>query len=165
MDIFIEQLYAVPQTGATAVKKILIWGVAVILILILLFLGFFVLNFLFSIAFLVAFGVGFLAHFLSGKLNVEYEYILTDGEIAIDRIQNQRRRKRMLKFNCGEISGLGPENRVPPGRQIERFCAKDDGYFFAAGEKTVIFAPNERFREEMAKFVPRYLKKELEELA
>lgn len=162
MDIFIEQLYAMPMNGSSYFKKIGIFVLGLLLILVLICVGIFVLPYLSTIFLLLAVGVGYLIYFLSDKLNVEYEYILTGGVINIDKITNQKRRKRMLTFNCSDINGVGKAERAPHGRETKLFCANGDGYYFSVGDRIIIFAPNERFREEMAKILPRHLKKELE---
>ncbi len=162
MDIYIEQLYAMPSDTANRLKKAGIIAAAVLLIGLLVFLAFTVLAAFSAILVLLAFGVGYLAFFLYGKLKVEYEYILTAGVVDIDRIQNQRRRKRVGSFTVADVSGIGKAERAPVGHEVRRFCARDDGYYFAFGNDLIIFAPNERFREEMCKYLPRYLKSELQ---
>lgn len=162
MDIFIEQLYAVPLTGSTYLKKAGLIILGSVLIFVLVFIALFVMPSLASIFFLLAFGVGYFTYILCGKLNVEYEYILTGGIIDIDRITNRKSRKRMLTFNCSDINGIGSAERAPQGREVKQFCAKGDGLYFSVGDRVIIFAPNERFRAEMSKVLPRHLKKELE---
>ena len=162
MDIFIEQLYEMRQTGSSLLKKIAILALGAILIFALLFVAIFIYPPLASVLFLLAFGVAYLAYFLCGRLNVEYEYILTSGIIDIDRITNRRNRKRMLSFNCADINGIGSIERMPQGREVKCFCSKGDGLYFSVGDKIIVFAPNEKFRSEMGKVLPRHLKKELE---
>ncbi len=162
MDIFIEQLYEMRQTGGNLLKKIGIIALGAIIIFILIFIALFKFPMLASILFVVAFGVAYLSYFLCGRLNVEYEYILTSGIVDIDRIVNRKYRKRMLSFNCADINGIGSVDRIPQGREVKHFCSKGDGLYFSVGDKIIVFAPNEKFRLEMGKLLPRHLKKELE---
>ena len=162
MDIFIEQLYEMQPTVSALLKKAGLIAVGSILIFILLFVALFIFPGFASIFFLLAAGVGYFAYILCGKLNVEYEYILTGGIVDIDRITNRKSRKRILSFNCADINGIGSVERVPQGREVKYFCSKDDGKYFSLGDKIIVFAPNERFKEELKKSLPRHLKKELD---
>ncbi|MBQ7288882.1 MAG: hypothetical protein IJW78_04050 [Clostridia bacterium] len=162
MDVFIEQLYEVKQSGNTLLKKAGILLVGSLVILALVFVALTMLQSLASVLFLLAFGVGYFAYLLCGKMDVEYEYILTGSIIDIDRITNQRNRKRMLTFRCADITGIVPVEAIPKDKEVKRFCSKDDGVAFLLGDKAIVFAPNEKFRAEMAKVLPRHLKKELE---
>lgn len=44
-----------------------------------------------------------IAVFYSRSLNCEYEYILCDNELAIDRIINNAKRKSIVKYNLDEM--------------------------------------------------------------
>jgi len=90
-DIFKEQLVKRKTTAKdTAIKVCL-----VIIVALVAFLGLFVLRAgPFSV--LVVFALGFGARFLMGYLNVEYEYIFTNGELDIDIIYDRARRKRIF---------------------------------------------------------------------
>lgn len=162
MDIFIEQLYDVQQTGGTYLKKAGIIILGSILIFVLVFVALFIMPSLASVFFLLAFGAGYFTYVLCGKLNIEYEYILTGGIVDIDRITNRKSRKRMITFNCSDINGISRVDRMPQGKDVKQFCSGGDGLYFSVGDKAVVFAPNEKFRAEMAKALPRHLKKELE---
>ncbi len=162
MDIFIEQLYQVKPTTSTIIKKAAIMTVGVIIGLAILFVALFIMPSLASILFLAAFGAGYFAYVLCGRFNIEYEYVLTGGVIDIDRIVNCKRRKRMITFNVSDINGIGSIERMPQGREAKRFCSKNDGMFFSTASALIIFNPNEKFKAQMAKFLPRHLKKELE---
>ena len=142
MDIFVEQLYQVKPTASTIVIKLAIMTVGVIIGLVFIFVALFIMPSLASFLFLAAFGAMYFARVLCGKFNIEYEYILTGGII--------------------DINGIGSVERMPQGREAKRFCSKDDGMFFSTGSALIIFNPNEKFKAEMVKFLPRHLKKELE---
>lgn len=45
---------------------------------------------------------------LSRMLNVEYEYIVTNGEMDVDMIQSKTNRKRLISFKCSEIEQIEP---------------------------------------------------------
>ncbi len=44
----------------------------------------------------------------SKMLNVEYEYILTNGEMDVDMITSKTSRKRLISFKCSDIEKIEP---------------------------------------------------------
>ena len=44
---------------------------------------------------------------LAKKLEIEYEYTFTNGELDIDKIIAQRKRKRLISFNVNQITEFG----------------------------------------------------------
>ena len=56
-------------------------------------------SFAFSIGFVLIALIWYGAYLLIGMRNIEYEYILTNSEIDIDRIMSKRGRKRMASFD------------------------------------------------------------------
>ena len=161
MDIFIEQLYQQRSTIGTNLKKTAIIVLGSLIALVLLFVAVFIMPSLATIFLLLASGSAYLTYHLCGMYNVEYEYILTEGIIDIDRITNQKKRKRMITFKAADINGLGSVDRMPCGRDVKWFCNKGEGLYFSVGDNLIAFCPNEKFRNEMSKFLPRHLKKEL----
>ncbi|HEX3030256.1 MAG TPA: hypothetical protein VHT34_13385, partial [Clostridia bacterium] len=45
-------------------------------------------------------GAIYVAYYLATSKNIEYEYIYTNGELDIDRIIAQKRRRRMFSTSC-----------------------------------------------------------------
>lgn len=92
-DVFLEQLVKKKNTGMDIFKKVLIMLAGILLCLV-------ALNFVFSqffgpIALLVAVGAIYFAWFFITALNLEFEYIYTNGEIDVDKIMAKRKRKRL----------------------------------------------------------------------
>ncbi len=54
-------------------------------------------------AFLIAVGALYFAWYLISGLNLEFEYIFTDGELDIDKISAKRKRKRMLSVRVSSF--------------------------------------------------------------
>ena len=44
----------------------------------------------------------------SRMLNVEYEYIVNNGEMDVDMIQSKTNRKRLISFKCSDIEKIEP---------------------------------------------------------
>lgn len=104
-DVFLEQLVKKKNTGADILKKCLILLAGLILCLI-------ALNFIFSqffgpIALLIAVGALYFAWFFITSLNLEFEYIYTNGEIDVDKIMAKRKRKRMTTVKISAFEEFG----------------------------------------------------------
>ena len=52
--------------------------------------------------------VGWVGHRFYQNFNSEFEYILTDGELDIDKIAAKRRRKRLLNIKTGNYELVAP---------------------------------------------------------
>ena len=107
MDIFYEQLVKKQLTPMDMMKR----GGLLTAFVIVAFLAFFVLpafsalfaSFSIFIVAAAAYGVWY----LWGMTNLEYEYILTNGEIDVDKIISQRKRKRMVTVNVRNFTEMG----------------------------------------------------------
>jgi hypothetical protein len=102
MDTFFEQIVRIKKTGKTIAAFIGIWLLALIVCgLAILFSGYLRSIFIFLIA-----GAIFGAFKLSGQLNIEYEYILTNTSLDIDKITNKSSRVRVLSLELPTVSRL-----------------------------------------------------------
>ena len=88
-DVFNEQIVKRHGTFSDTIKRM---GIAA-LVFVIFFVAFFFLN-----AFAVFIGAAavFGAIYLMSFLNVEYEYVYTNGELDVDVIYNRARRKRLF---------------------------------------------------------------------
>ena len=80
MDTFFEQIISVKKTGKAVAALIGIWLAAFVVCFLLFFTGFFGM-----LTFLLIAGVLYGAFKLSCLLNIEYEYIVTNGIMDIDK--------------------------------------------------------------------------------
>ncbi len=163
MDVFIEQLKSVRRTGKDNLKLILIALGMFLLVAALLF----VFLFLFRSPFIAAFI--FLALYFSVKLlgmqSVEYEYIITNGILDIDKIKGKAKRERLASINCSKIDAAGEYNintHISASYNKKFVCcnADDKAYYIVASDKNngkvcIVFAPNARLSEALNKYVPR----------
>lgn len=161
MDTFFEQITSMKKGVKSILVLLLIWIAAIILstaCFIFLFP-----TFLFFIAFA---GILYGAVKLSLLQNVEYEYILTNGELDIDKITAKSSRKRMITFACKDIQRIEKFNpSAPPvinDAKTEIYCNLDDenACFVLVnhskrGKLIVVFAPDARMRQGMSGSVPR----------
>lgn len=167
MDVFVEQLVKKPSNGKTLALKLLIgFGVFVVsaFCLYLMLIG--IVAALLLIAAAVYGG-----YFLISGLNSEYEYIVTNGEIDIDKIIAQRKRKRLItakpsKFEAfGKLADAAPVSgiTVVEAGGIPDEAAEDHYIDFTHdnfGKVRLIFTPTERTIEAIKPFLPRAVRVE-----
>lgn len=58
------------------------------------------------IVFLIFVGVLYYTWYIVSGLNLEYEYIFTNGEMDVDKISNKRKRKRMTTIKMSRVESL-----------------------------------------------------------
>lgn len=163
MDTFCEQLIPVRKDTKTKITYLGIWILAIIISLTLIL--FMVLG---GLSLLVAFAVIFGAYWLTSKLNVEFEYIITNGSMDIDKITNKSSRKRALTFDLKNVTRLEKYNPAAihgiNTKKIVFACNTDmEGvYFMAASRDTkdtayLVFAPEDKIKSAINKFAPKFI--------
>lgn len=115
----------------------------------------------------IAIGVGF--YFYSTSVKLEFEYIYVNGELDIDKIMNQARRKRALTFDMNHLEIIAPEDSHHLDGYNNKTCK---AYDFSSGNKDadgryvlygtvnnemikVILEPNDRILNDMRMSSPR----------
>ena len=162
MDVFVEQMVVKPQKGKDLALKVLITLAAVILS------GIFLL-FLAVMAFVPVVGIIYAAYYLISGLDCEYEYIVTNGEIDIDKIAGKRKRTRLITADARKFTAFGRlENagKLPDKATIVDATDGSGNVFYAdfvhgkLGETRLIFSPNEKVLEAVKPFIPRMIKRD-----
>ena len=160
MDTYCEQLVRIKKGAKFYLGVIGLWF-AVLLI------AFFSMLYLRVLAAVIIVAAGYGAYYLMGFLLVEYEYIITNGELDIDIIYSKRSRKRLATFELSEVESIEKYN----GEYVDKNKYKkaviacdvkaDNAYRFVfngeSGLKIAIITPDARTREEVVKFVPRFV--------
>jgi len=165
MDTFMEKLVARKKTltdyliiAATVIGTLLLIFV-VLSIPILIRLG---------LSLLFAAGIAYLGYWVITSRNIEYEYIVTNGDLDIDIIISKRKRKRIFSASCKDFDIVSPvkssrfdqsvqgiKNRIDASSSID----SPDAYFITLnykGEKTlVIFEPTEKMLNNFRLYIPR----------
>ncbi len=116
----------------------------------------------------IAVGIAYLGYRLITSRNVEYEYIVTNGEVDIDKIISRRKRKRIFSASCKEFEILSRVKSNSYSQSVQSIKNKIDASssidspdaFFATlsykGEKTLlIFEPDERMLNNFKIYIPR----------
>ena len=169
MDIFNEQLIKRKDRPIEKAMKIIITVIACLAIVLCFaaaIIG--VFGALSSVFVLVAFGIGAAAYFYLKSLSIEYEYSLTNGELDIDKIMGQSKRKNMYSFILREIEEFGDYSKDKERLQNREFSFRvspvnlsDGGIYYCVvrdsehGVGLVLLQPNEKMRESMRAFIPR----------
>ncbi len=168
-DTFIEQLVVIKNTTKIKAIKISVWVVCTLLALGLI--AFSILNPTFAfILLMIAAASFFCAFYICGQLNIEYEYIITNRDIDIDRIVNKKKRIRMASFTCSDIENIekyDPHRHIADKNSITNVyfgCTPDENsYAFTVkhpkkGRYILIISPNEKFKDAVRKFLSYNLK-------
>lgn len=171
-DVFTEQLVVIEKTGKTVALKIALFSVALLFAVGMVIIG--ILHFSVILPVLLAACGGFFAaYYLCTQLNVEFEYIFTNGDIDIDRICNKSRRTRMASFDCKNIEDIekyDPARHVPDkkqGKNVYFGCTPDENSLAlrvrhpSKGYYTLVFSPDDNFRESMKKYLSYTLRSKL----
>lgn len=165
MDIFIEQIVAKNPTLKDTLLKVGIGLLAAILSVVFLLLsGMFGLS---MFGMLLAAGCIYGAFYLITGFNVEYEYIVTNGEIDIDKILAKRRRKRLITAKVSAFEKFGAMAEVPAsfeGTTIFASSGNTSEDYYAEfnhskhGHVRLVFSPDERVLEAIKPFLPRTIR-------
>ncbi len=122
-------------------------------------------NFLLPMIVLVVWG----AWWLITNRNLEFEYSITNGEMDVDCIIAQRRRKRLCSITCSKVEEYGKlSTAVLTGKKIDHTImaaptAQDaENFYFIYrskmhGRTLVIFQPNERIQKAFYTALPRLM--------
>lgn len=160
MDTFIEQLVTIKKTGKTWAAYL---GIALAAIILMTVSFLFFKSIFIALDALILFG----AYKLYSMLSIEYEYIITNSTVDIDKIVAKSSRKRVVSFDLTVVLRIEKYTGSLPA-DIAKDC------FFACNEKdenalavvykeegkpqkVFVFAPDERTRNAMKKFLPRHI--------
>lgn len=167
MDVFCEYIVKVKKNPA----ELTISALGIILAVILLgFSLFFLFTPFSSFVLLIDAGVVYGAYILITHFNVEYEYILTNGDIDIDKITAKRKRKRVLSFSTKEFEIVAPYKQGENYTNVLDLGTRnyEDAYYAVFSKdgqkKTLVFNPPQKMIEAMKTYSPRtvHLKGEIE---
>ena len=162
MDVFIEKIVKKNAGSASGILKtfIVIGAFCLAILLIYLFRG---LGLVAPFAGLAVF-MG--TYFMLTYMNVEYEYLYTNGELDIDAIYSKKTRKRLLSVKCGKIEVLAPITVKNTQKDIKNkvyACSSKnaEGLYYAVfitaekGKTILYFEPHEEMLEDLKKRIPR----------
>ncbi|MBQ3162089.1 MAG: hypothetical protein IJC04_08190 [Oscillospiraceae bacterium] len=171
MDIFVEQIVKKAPNGKDTAKKVLIVLCTCLLAAVLAFVMMFMPAFS-GVALLLLFGVMYGSYYLITGIDVEYEYIVTNGEMDIDKIIAKRKRSRLITGKVSSFEAFGKYADAPDidssvtivsavgtslsGVETEEWYA--DFTHPSAGKVRLIFSAEDKVIEAIRPFLPRQLK-------
>ena len=159
MDIFCEYIVKKKPTMKDRVKQIGIILLAIVLVEIFIVLN----NLLFGVGLLLGVAVIYGAVYLFKRTNIEYEYILTNSILDIDKIFAKSSRKRVESIDFKNVEAFGKAQDAPMSQAKEIDYAgditADDVYYFEIfkdGErKRIYFQPNQKILSNLHKVAPK----------
>lgn len=167
-DVFIEYLVKRQNTAQHFLLRVLIILTAVILTIgIFLFSSTGILGAFSMIAPLVAIGTVYGAYYLITSMSVEYEYSVTNGDLDIDQITAQRKRKRLVSVNCKSVEAFGrykPAEHENKTYQTKIFACDNpqnpEVWYCAvrlkeSGLTLVVFNANQKMLDAIKTYLPR----------
>ncbi len=160
MDTFVEQIVAIKKTGKTWAAYL---GIALAAVILMTAAFLFLKSLFVAIDALIIFG----AYKLYSMLNIEYEYIITNSTMDIDKIIAKSTRKRVVSFDLTAVLRIEKYTGSLPA-DIANDC------FFACNhndenayvliyksegkpQKAFVFAPNQKTISGMKSFLPRHI--------
>lgn len=163
MDIFSEQIVTIKKTALSYIAMFAMVIAAIALSVLL-----FIYSGQYPILILGIVGIIYGTAKLLPMFNVEYEYIVTNGTVDIDKIIAKRDRRRILSFECQDIVRTGRFNGsnlpVQNGASTHICGNKEDAYFLVGGKSkkfVLVFSPNEKTIAAIRESAPRTIKREL----
>lgn len=165
MDFFNEYIVKKQKNAADFAKiaGIILGGLVLIFILMLF------MRFVGSLFLLLAAAVIYGMYYFISSQSIEFEYIVTNGELDIDKIIARRRRKRLVSVDSKDFEYFAPYSE----KYSREYSAQDinkkinaagtlnaDNVFFAVYHKNnekicLIFQPTEKMVKEFSLRTPR----------
>jgi hypothetical protein len=163
MDIFIEKIVAKKKNTLDLVSNIGAVLAGFILCAVVLSI-----KQVSGFAPIIVIGVGYGVYRLIIAKNIEFEYAVTNGDLDIDKIISQRKRKRIFSSSCKDFDVVAKIGSVHFTQDIKNIKKRIEAvssvnssnvYFVALhykGEKTVLFfEPDKRMLDAFKTFIPR----------
>ena len=164
MDSFIEKIVQKKKNTKDYFISFGIISATTIAILMILFI---LTAYIQQFAFLLAFGAGYFGFRMLSFTNVEFEYLVTNGSLDIDKIMSQRKRVRIFSADCKEFEAVGRVKSKNYGPHITSGSeiifagtnmSSENLYFVTLsykGKKTVLyFEPDQRMIDSFRRFIP-----------
>ena len=171
MDVFLEHLVKHKKTtkDKVIIGLIIFAGIILTFVILLLSVMFGQIGFTFGLLIIAAIWYG--AYLLIQMRNIEYEYILTNYELDIDKIINKNGRKRVITINFKEIDICANkndslyQNNLKNTQAIEQTMdlsgdIDDDNVYFVdfhfdSKRTRVFFQPTQKIIDAIHKLNPR----------
>ncbi len=164
MDIFGEQLLQKKASGSDWAKRILLIVGALLLSTVFMALSF---ATGFMVLILLSVGILFGAVWLLPSTSIEYEYIVTNEDLDIDKIVGRRTRKRLITLKMNTVQSFGAYDGTQGDNAAATVLATDgtneNNYYIIANHKKhgltmLIFSPDRRMASLILSALPHKVK-------
>ncbi|MDR1060534.1 MAG: DUF6106 family protein [Clostridiales bacterium] len=167
MDAFIEKLVMKRKRGTDYMVS---FGIVTLSFIVAIAILVIASSYIGQIALILAIAVVYLGFRFQSRTSVEFEYLVTNGALDVDKIIAQRKRVRIFSGDCREFDAMGKVKSRNHGPHITNgaqviFAGTDmgsDDLYFASlsykGKKTVLyFEPDQRMLDSFRRFIPKKL--------
>ena len=165
MDTFFEQIVSIKKSGKGIAIFLSIWIFAILLCLFLVFFG---SQFVGPLTPILVVAIGYGAWWLTAKLNIEYEYIVTNGTMDVDKIINKSSRQRISSFELANVERIEKYNphllQNVKKENIVFACNQNDpdAYLLVASKEDtkvnyIVFTPSDKLQAAIKKSLPKFL--------
>ncbi|MDD2956172.1 MAG: hypothetical protein PHD67_07645 [Oscillospiraceae bacterium] len=167
-DVFIEHLVKKKNTPLEWLLRVLILlGAALLSVILFMFSGY--LGVFQTFALMLIAGVIYGAWYIFTSFNVEFEYSITNGEMDVDKIIAQRKRKRLISVKCKDFETFGrykPEEHAGRNYQTKILAydsaSSDDAWYCtfrttANGNTLLVFNATDKMLGAMKTTMPKPL--------
>ncbi len=165
MDVFFEQLVAIPKSGKMLFLQIIMWLAGVAAAVVIIFTFALYLSQMLPIGFALGCGLLYLCYRWSGNFSCEFEYIFTNGDLDIDKIIAKEKRERKITINVETTEKLfkysADKVNAQDYKKVIYACVPDtDSVCLVARHKKegltlLVFAPEEKMINKIKEFIPR----------
>lgn len=180
MDFYVEYMVKHKKDNKAKMCTVGIYALAAVLTIVLFMLILWlavtlaqanVSQFAFSIGFLLIAATWYGAVFFANKFNIEYEYIVTNGSVDIDKIMSKSQRKRVISFEFADVDICANIKDEAHNSEYKREKSDiklydltgdmaDGGVYFAdfrteSGMSRVLFQPTSKIMENARRYNPR----------
>ncbi len=173
MDVFMEQVVEKTPTSRDKMLEILVKVSAFALAFGLCFASIAFFPYIAPLALFAGIAAIWLSFRLSKKLQIEYEYAFTNGELDVDKIVAKSKRKRLCSVHIGTISAFGIWNDdMEVAADATMVIASDnsgdiDEYYIDFnykdyGSTTLFFSPSDKMLELIVPYLPRDIRREFQ---
>ena len=107
------------------------------------------------------------------QMNIEYEYAVTNGDLDIDTIINQDKRKQLFSVNCKEFEVVAkvdsPQytDKIKSCKNVKDYSSRKKGsevwFIFMKQDRkdlVLLFEPSSRMIDNFAMYIPRKVYKD-----
>lgn len=164
MDAFIEKIV---QKKKGTQDRLISFGIILASFIVAFAVLMILTQYIQQFAFLLSIGAIYLGFRLQSDTNVEFEYLVTNGSLDIDKIKSQRKRIRIFSADCKDFEAVGRVKSKNYGPHITSGAevifagtnmASESLYFVTLaykGKKTVLyFEPDQRMLDSFRRFIP-----------